>query len=345
MISSGKGHKYVFWTVSKMLKPPTPWSCTKGTEGIHCECFEMALNTIPRNMNRPCLNFVVARAKQAFYQLTQTAAPHPDGGQALKLPTDFVTGSQPDHSSIWLWKITHLWIIFHGYVKWPEVRCLRCFPKKYGFTFLIPVAVNVFSPRGPLAPNGSEKCGATGRTQSCLCWSMSVSCGWSWTWRMASLWSQQIRSWDEWILFIFLYRKWMRMWRMVVIMITTTDSFSSNTFFSRGKSISPVDTSAVNASFLCRNLPPGRSMATSTSSPRRCRDLPPDLPWKSCWSSDPTQRFWKRPQHHGMRKIKEMQRWLWFKMVKMPWKCEKPIIVTIPQFFGNLGHFVFMPRA
>lgn len=43
-----------------------------------------------QNMNRPCLNFVVARAKQAFYQLTQTAAPHPDGGQALKLPTDFV---------------------------------------------------------------------------------------------------------------------------------------------------------------------------------------------------------------------------------------------------------------
>lgn len=48
------------------------------------------------------------------------------------------------------------------------------------------------------------------------------------------------------ILFIlFLYRKWMRMQRMVEIMMTTTDSFSSNTFLSRGKrwkSIFPVET-------------------------------------------------------------------------------------------------------
>ena len=192
-------------------------------------------------------------------------------------------------SSIWLWKITHLWIIFHGYVKWPEVRCLRCFPKKYGFTFLIPVAVNSFFTTRSI---GTER-----QREMWRYWQdTKLSFVGAWAFLVAGVgpdeWHpcgpSKFAAGTTWILFIFLYRKWMRMWRMVVIMITTTDSFSSNTFFSRGKSISPVDTSAVNASFLCRNLPPGRSMATSTSSPRRCRDLPPDLPWKSCWSSDPS---------------------------------------------------------
>ena len=63
-------------------------------------------------------------------------------------------------------------------------------------------AVNIWAARWPSCPSapngGSEPCGATGRTRRCPWWSMSGSCGWSWTWILAPLWSQKIRRWDQW---------------------------------------------------------------------------------------------------------------------------------------------------
>ena len=101
------------------------WSWKNACDG---EVIDISIQNLMKpdngqNMSRPCVNFLLARAKPQFVRSTFEKGEHPQGGRKIPLPEDFVThlphiGTERQHKVLRYWRDKKLPFLEHDRLLW-----------------------------------------------------------------------------------------------------------------------------------------------------------------------------------------------------------------------------------